>query len=386
MHIFVSGVFDMLHSGHVEFLRHAGDQGYLHVAVGSDENVAFLKGRRPVYTQDERLFMVKSIEHVYNAFIAEGSGELDFAGDLVRIMPQRFVVNEDGHSEAKQALCVELGIDYRVYTRRPREGFPTRSTSALRGAEHGSRPQPYRLCLAGCWIDQPFVNAFEGGSVVVAQIEYDPRLKSRSGLATSSRRELNRLGDAVDHLHESDLAWLLFCQENRQQIIASEKHLPAGSQDHIGTAYAGINRLDYDRGAMWPFNIVRCLAPDVCDWLEQHLVLVPIVGRPGSYDPIRDRDLSWLRVREIGLVGAHCWQAIMDRDLHRFGATLTETHCRVAEALPRTTSPEIHRALSAFDRFPGRSTTGAGGGYAMVAVEDPAELPDALRIKVSRGG
>ena len=192
MHLFVSGVFDMLHSGHIEFLRNAGAQGYLHVAVGSDDNVERLKGRRPVYTEDERLFMVQSIEHVYHAFIARGQGELDFAKELASIGPDRFVVNEDGHSEAKAELCRDLGIDYRIYARRPHGELPSRSTAALRtGSDRGSTaPAPYRLCLAGCWVDQPFVNAFEAGSVVVAQIEYDPRLKSRSGLATSSRREL----------------------------------------------------------------------------------------------------------------------------------------------------------------------------------------------------
>ena len=137
---------------------------------------------------------------------------------------------------------------------------------------------------------------------------------------------------------------------------------------------------------MWPANIERCLNEDVCGWLERHLVLIPIVGRPGSYDPIAFRDLNWLRVREIGMLGAQCWDAIMRCDLAAFGNSLTLTHIRVADAFPQTTSPEVHRALADFDSFPGRSTTGAGGGYAMVAVDDPKDLPDALRIKVCRGG
>ncbi len=46
--VFISGCFDMLHSGHVEFFQRAaalGDQ--LYVALGSDQTVYDLKGRSP---------------------------------------------------------------------------------------------------------------------------------------------------------------------------------------------------------------------------------------------------------------------------------------------------------------------------------------------------
>ena len=46
--VFVSGCFDLLHSGHVEFLRRAATQGdELYVALGSDQTVYELKGRAP---------------------------------------------------------------------------------------------------------------------------------------------------------------------------------------------------------------------------------------------------------------------------------------------------------------------------------------------------
>src|SRR5512140_753945 len=46
---------------------------------------------------------------------------------------------------------------------------------------------PYRLCLAGGWIDQPWVSEVHPGSVVVAQIWPTMDFNDRSGLATSSR-------------------------------------------------------------------------------------------------------------------------------------------------------------------------------------------------------
>ena len=61
---FVSGTFDLLHSGHVAFLTEAASHGDLHVAVGNDECVFRLKGRYPVNSQDERKYMIESLRCV----------------------------------------------------------------------------------------------------------------------------------------------------------------------------------------------------------------------------------------------------------------------------------------------------------------------------------
>lgn len=60
--VFVSGCFDMLHSGHIEFLQRAAAQGDdLYVALGSDRTVFELKGTPPVNHEQERCFMVQSV-------------------------------------------------------------------------------------------------------------------------------------------------------------------------------------------------------------------------------------------------------------------------------------------------------------------------------------
>lgn len=114
MDSFVSGCFDMLHAGHVEFLQRAAQFGRLHVAVGSDRTVEELKGRTPTFTEDERLFMVRALGCVESAFISSGAGPLDFEAELRALRPDVFVVNDDGATPAKARLCEELGIEYRV--------------------------------------------------------------------------------------------------------------------------------------------------------------------------------------------------------------------------------------------------------------------------------
>ena len=67
--VFVSGCYDLLHSGHVEFFRQAAQYGDLYVGIGSDETILHYKNHKTLYPEQERLFMVKAIRYVKDAFI-----------------------------------------------------------------------------------------------------------------------------------------------------------------------------------------------------------------------------------------------------------------------------------------------------------------------------
>ena len=62
--VFVSGCYDLLHSGHVEFFQQASQFGELYVGIGSDATYLEYKHRKPMFPQEERLFMVKNIKAV----------------------------------------------------------------------------------------------------------------------------------------------------------------------------------------------------------------------------------------------------------------------------------------------------------------------------------
>lgn len=181
--VFVSGCFDLLHSGHVAFLQSAAALGELHVAVGSDATVFQLKGRSPVNSEEERLFMVRSVRGVAHAFISRGSGMLDFEPELRARQPDIFVVNEDGNVPRKERLCRELGIRYVVLARKPAPELPSRSSTELRAEE----VMPYRIDLAGGWLDQPFVSELWPGPVLTISLEPTVPFNERSGMATSTR-------------------------------------------------------------------------------------------------------------------------------------------------------------------------------------------------------
>ena len=72
--VFVSGCYDMLHSGHVAFFEEAASYGDLYVGLGSDKTIFELKARKTINNNAERLYMVKAIRHVKDAWINTGSG------------------------------------------------------------------------------------------------------------------------------------------------------------------------------------------------------------------------------------------------------------------------------------------------------------------------
>ncbi|MBP3688080.1 MAG: adenylyltransferase/cytidyltransferase family protein [Alphaproteobacteria bacterium] len=130
--VFVSGCFDVLHSGHIRFFEEAARYGDLYVSLGSDKTVAELKNRPTLYNEQERLYMVSAIKFVHQAFIAKGKGKLDFLEELKTIKPDYFFVNSDGDSLEKRTAVEALGIRYIVSTRIPKDLLPVRSTTSIR--------------------------------------------------------------------------------------------------------------------------------------------------------------------------------------------------------------------------------------------------------------
>ena len=167
--VFVSGCYDLLHSGHVEFFKQASQFGDLYVGIGSDATYLEYKHRKPMFPQEERLFMVQNIKAVKEAYINEGSGVIDFLPTLDMVKPDIFVVNAEGGSDTKRQLCEERGIQYIELQRTPPEGLQARSSSSLKAALSTQQEEttqnselkthnsgiPTRLDLAGTWIDQP---------------------------------------------------------------------------------------------------------------------------------------------------------------------------------------------------------------------------------------
>jgi len=132
--VIVTGCYDWLHSGHVRFFEEVAGLGDLFVVVGSDANVHLLKGAsHPMFSQDERRYMVQAIRFVRAALISTGKGWMDAEPEIELIRPDIYAVNEDGDKPEKRRFCVEHGLEYVVLKRLPRAGLPRRESAILRG-------------------------------------------------------------------------------------------------------------------------------------------------------------------------------------------------------------------------------------------------------------
>lgn len=371
--VLVSGCYDLLHGGHIAFFKTAAAYGKLYVAIGQDKNIIQLKGKAPYFSENERKFIVGSVKYVHEAFISSGRGMLDFEPDLHRIKPDIFIVNEDGSTPEKKQLCESLGIEYKVLERIPEDGLPARSSSASKQ----EMQFPYRICIAGGWMDQPWVSEVYPGSAIVAQIWPTIEFNDRSGMATSSRKvALELWGGKIPEGDQIRNALLLFGAENPP----GSKYI-SGSQDHLGLLVSGINRLYYE-GDFWPSDIKTCIDPEVCDWLSNVLHLIPLDPRPIGYDPLTIKDLKTEFVKELGTSGNECWDSILKKDVVGLGRSMTKSFLAWKKMLPNTVPDYVMNEMENkyFPYYPGAITSGCGGGYAVVASEKPIE--GALRIKV----
>ena len=371
--VLVSGCFDMLHSGHVAFLQSAAEYGDLWVALGSDKTIYDLKGRLPVNSEGERLYVVQSVGCVTSAFVSRGSGILDFAPELEEIRPDILLVNEDGNIEAKQQLCTELGIEYVVLERRPHGDLEARSTTQLRQIDH----MPYRIDLAGGWLDQPFVSKHCPGAVITISLEPTIEFNERSGMASSTRRKAIELwGNKLPTEDPEKLAKILFCYDNPPGTRTI-----SGSQDAIGLVYPGLARAHY-KGDYWPERIEHCLDPETLDFVEQALYLRPLGPRHAEYDVLSDTRIDATGSRALAAASDLCWEGILGHNVEQFGSAIRQAFEAQIAMFPNMISASIQDLIDQYEHTAlGWKLSGAGGGgYLILASEEPIE--GAIRIAV----
>ena len=395
--VFVSGCYDLLHSGHVEFFQQAAQFGDLYVGIGSDDTYLEYKHRKPMFPQEERLFMVKNIKAVKEAYINEGSGVIDFIPTLDIVKPDIFVVNAEGGSPAKRQLCEERGIEYIELERTPHEGLEARSSSSLKAAlstqqltthdsQFTTQGIPTRLDLAGTWIDQPYVSMHHPGWAITISLEPTFEVRDRCGLSTSTRKMIQKIWPMkLPKMDPEMLARLVFCFENNPE--REDGHI-SGAQDSIGICVPGLCRHYYDNN-FWPKKIERITDEMTLRFLEEHLVMVPMEPRKPGCSVVEEKDITPDKVKTLVDAAAACWHAILKRDLSAFAVAYKDSFNAQVAMFPGMISPTyigypefdnsyIADAIahySAMDDVLAWKMPGAGGGgYLALVVKDARDF------------
>ncbi len=117
--VLVGGCFDILHFGHIHFLKSAKSLGnYLVVALESDANVKKLKGtQRPIHNQSQRKEALESLNFVDEVItLQEMKSDKDYEQLVIDVSPSILALTEGdpmiekkrSHAKKVNAKVVEI--------------------------------------------------------------------------------------------------------------------------------------------------------------------------------------------------------------------------------------------------------------------------------------
>lgn len=298
-----------------------------------------------------------------------------FLREIDEIGPDIFILNEDGNTPAKAELCRERGIEYIVLNRVPYGNLPVRSTTALRTECR----IPFRIDLAGGWLDQPFVSKYYPGPVITICIEPTFEFNDRSGMASSTRRRAMELWKTdIPNGDREQLAKILFSYENPP----GTKEI-SGAQDSVGIVFPGLNRHDYN-GHYWPHSIVSVHDLEILDWLETSLFLITLGPRVSGFNVLDHTNVTAEGARALAKASEACWTAILSRNIVEFGKQFRRSFEAQIAMFPNMVDEGIFSVIRQYEhRAHGWKLSGAGGGGYLILASD-APVPGAMKIKIRR--
>lgn len=177
--VFVSGCYDIVHAGHVQFFREARALGdHLTVSFASADVLWLHKQRKSSLPDEHKRALIAALKVVDDVVVGEGLEEgIDFRKDFLRIRPQILAVTEDDkYAPLKRALCAEVGARYVVLPKTPPEFKPISTTEIVRYIR-APQEAPLRVDFAGGWLDVP---RFARAGAYVVNCAISPTVSLRS--------------------------------------------------------------------------------------------------------------------------------------------------------------------------------------------------------------
>ena len=211
--VFVSGCYDILHAGHLQFFEEARAHGdYLIVSFASAEVLWHHKRRKPSIPDDHKRVLLQGLRMVDEVIVTQGHDEgLDFKEDFLRIRPSMLLVTEDDkYGALKRELCAQVGAEYRILPKTPPKFAPVSTSSIVRWVQAPTEA-PLRVDFAGGWLDVPRF-AREGEFVVNCAISplvslRDWPYEKQAGLGGSGAWALLNGRDGIDSELDLGVGW-----------------------------------------------------------------------------------------------------------------------------------------------------------------------------------
>ena len=119
--VFTSGVFDILHAGHIDFFKKAkelaGEDGILIVATHDDKSISKVKGsNRPVNSAEDRIEVLNAIRYIDEVILWKGWENIQ---ELVKLIKPNYIACAGSEYKKKgvEQFCRENDIKLKVFPR-----------------------------------------------------------------------------------------------------------------------------------------------------------------------------------------------------------------------------------------------------------------------------
>lgn len=128
--VLIGGTFDLLHPGHLYYMRRASEKGLVYAVVARDSVARRVKGRSPILDEKSRLELVSSIKYIYNAFLGD---EEDFMKSVARVKPDVILLGPDQPVDEDVLIKggERLNLSFSVERLKERVGGLSMSTSSI---------------------------------------------------------------------------------------------------------------------------------------------------------------------------------------------------------------------------------------------------------------
>jgi cytidyltransferase-like protein len=337
--IFVSGCYDIVHAGHVQFFREAKALGdHLTVCFASDEILWHHKERRSSLPEKHKHGLIAALDMVDDVVIGTNLElGLDFQDHFRQIRPDVLAVTEDDqYADLKIALCEEVGATYSKLPKTPPQ-FPPVSSSGIVKWIKAPDEAPLRVDFAGGWLDVPR-HAREGGFIINCAITPMVSLREwnyeqRSGLGGSG-------------------AWALL---NGQSGVQSEIALGVGWQDPAIIRETGL--------CVWRSGQL----PDLCVKRDGTMLAgrmaVYFTGSQHDTPAMSEDERDYDMIVESSMLAA---EGVEDQDIYKLAEGVKLYH--------KMQLKEGMEPLPPADGMLAHKYCGGGfGGYALYLFDDPAK-------------
>lgn len=356
--VFVSGCYDIIHAGHVQFFEEARALGdHLTVCFASADVLWLHKRRRSSLPDDHKRALLASLRMVDEVVIGTGLEEgIDFRDHFLRLRPDILAVTEDDkYGALKRELCAQVGAQYVVLPKTPPRFQPVSTTEIVKFIR-APQESPMRVDFGGGWLDVP---RFARTGAFIVNCAVSPTVSLRdwpyernAGLGGSAAWALLNGRDGVGSELDLGVGW-------QDPAIIAESGLciwRSGPQPELELKHSG----DFLRGRMALFWTGRQHStPDVAD-------------QPRDYDGI---------VRAGALAREGVWREDVRRLAEGVRSSYAVQRAEGMEPLPG--DPEKQgdpAALVAAQPLAWKYCGGGFGGYAVYLFAEPAHRDAACAV------